>query len=87
MKIKFPIFIQYPKQYKMLMEYLDEHTSIIWVEGQIPSDYTPRCFPGTPVYICLSKRRSEKGRLFYKTKAEFERNPYDAEEIEIEVID
>ena len=85
MKIKFPIFIQYPKQYKTLMEFLDEHTSIVWVEGQNPPNYTPMCFPSTPVYICLSKRRGEKGRLYYRTKADLERYPLEVEEIEIEV--
>ena len=87
MKIKFPILMRYKKQYEQFMEYLDEHTDINWVEGQYPSDFTPNCFPGTPIYICLFEEYSGVKKMFYRTKAELERNPHDAEEIEIETED
>ena len=79
--------MQYKKQYKQFTEYLDEHTNIYWIEGQIPSDFMPSCFPHTPVYICCLENRYHEKKLYYKTKAEFERNYSDVEEIIIETED
>ena len=86
LKIKFPILMRYKKQYKQFMEYLDEYTDIYWLEGQAPSNFTPRCFPGTPVYICCFQSWDKK-KLYYKTKAEYERDPSSIEEFEIETED
>lgn len=79
--------MQYKKQYDLFMKYLDEHTNVRWVEGQYPSDFIPRCFPHTPIYICCFKNSYRERKLYYKTKAEFERNPSYAEEIIIEIED
>ena len=86
MKIKFPILIQYKKQYDLFMEYLDK-IGVMWKSGVKPSEFKPAEFPQYPIYILYwEKHGSDKKCLtyVYKDEAEWLDDNYKEHEVEFE---
>ena len=82
MKIKFPILMQYKKQYDLFMKYLDEKTTVRWKSSNRPTSFKPMDFPTRPVYILYWK---EGNRITYLYKdEEFWLNNYTECEVEFE---
>lgn len=83
MKIKFPILIQYKKQYDLFMKYLDEKTTVSWRSSSSPTSFEPPDFPTRPVYILYWEKGNHISYL-YKDEASWLDNNYTECEVNFE---
>ena len=83
MKIKFPVFIRYKKQYDLLMRCLEEKTTIKWKSDDRPTLYKPLEFPSQPIYV-LYWEDTNSMTYVYEEDAEWLDDNYEECEVEVE---
>lgn len=83
MKIKFPVFIQYKKQYCLLMDCLGKF-GVKWASGDSPINYIPPYFPKRPFYVLYWKDTNFITFVYKDTESSWLEDNYKECEVEFE---